>query len=135
MRIGLIAKSIATSIRAALAPESAVVKARYHHIVERVLTPVAAANAGAIFILYVLSYTLGTAVGVAHGYDLRSALFESVSAAANSGLTSGIVSAAMPLGLKLTYLLQMWLGRLEFIALLALIAGIVVSVVPRRKAR
>jgi trk system potassium uptake protein len=48
-------------------------------------------------------------------------LFESVSAAANVGLSVGIVDPAMPNGLKVTYLLQMWLGRLEFSAAFALL--------------
>lgn len=133
MRVGLIAKSILLDVRTALAPESAIIRTWFHHIRRRLLTPELAAGAATIFILYVLSYTVGAIVGVAYGYDLEVSLFESVSAAANVGLTAGITEPAMPTGLKLVYILQMWIGRLEFIALLALVAGVLVSLMPRRR--
>lgn len=135
MRIGLIAKSIIADIRSALSPESAVVRTHFHHIRHRILTPELASGAAAILILYILSYTIGAVAGVAYGYDLERSLFESVSAAANVGLTTGITGPAMPTGLKIVYIVQMWIGRLEFIALLALIAGVSVSLVPRRNLR
>lgn len=133
MRIGLIGRAILNDIRSALAPESAIMKSQYHHIRRRVLTSELAAGAASIFILYIISYTIGAVAGAAYGYPLEVSLFESVSAAANVGLTAGITEPAMPLGLKLVYILQMWIGRLEFIALLALIAGVLVSLVPRRR--
>lgn len=135
LRIGVIAKSIAGSIKSALAPESATIKMRYHHIVDRILTPELASSAAAIFVLYILTYTTGAIVGAAYGYDMRAALFESVSAAANVGLSAGITSPAMPAGLKITYIIQMWAGRLEFIALFALVVGATVSLSPRRRVR
>jgi trk system potassium uptake protein TrkH len=39
----------------------------------------------------------------------------------------------MPVGLKITYIVQMWAGRLEFIAVLALIASVVASIRGRRR--
>jgi trk system potassium uptake protein TrkH len=55
-------------------------------------------------------------------------LFESTSAAANVGLSCGITSPSMPAVLKLTYIFQMWAGRLEFMAIFTLI-GFFVAVV------
>ncbi len=45
-----------------------------------------------------------------------------VSATATSGLSVGITSPSMPTGLKLVYMFQVWAGRLEFIAVLELLA-------------
>lgn len=132
LRIGVIVKSILASVRRALAPDSAVIKTRYHHIVEQVLTPEISASAMTLFILYGVTYITGGVIGAAYGFDAGSAMFESVSAAANVGLTTGITSPSMPVGLKLTYILQMWAGRLEFIALFTLVLGLIVSI---RRAR
>ncbi len=128
MRLGLIVRALLQQVRESLAPRSAVSHVRYHHLGERILTPQAASAAGMVFILYVVTYILGAFIGAQYGYDLRSAVFESVSATANVGLSSGIVSAGMPLGLKLTYMFQMWAGRLEFLAVLVLFAHVVLAV-------
>ena len=55
------------------------------------------------------------------GYGVQESLFESVSAGASVGLSVGITDAAMPMLLKLTYIFQMWAGRLEFVAVFALV--------------
>jgi len=75
----------------------------------------------------------GSLVGIAYGYEALHATFESVSAASNAGLSSGIVKVGMPVPLEVIYILQMWLGRLEFITLLALFASMIASILPRRK--
>jgi trk system potassium uptake protein TrkH len=72
-----------------------------------------------ISLLYVALYLVGAGIALAYGYDLKAALFESISAGANVGLSVGVTDAAMPILLKLTYIVQMWLGRLEFVAVFA----------------
>ncbi len=84
-----------------------------------------------ITILYVGLYVVGAIAGIAYGYPLEHALFESVSAGANVGLSVGITDAAMPMLLKWIYIAQMWAGRLEFIAVFAL-GGFILSLVRGR---
>ncbi|MDZ4181080.1 MAG: TrkH family potassium uptake protein [Coriobacteriia bacterium] len=124
LRIGLIGKTFVQQIKVGLAPRSAVIRTRYHHLSSKLLTPEAASAAGAIFILYTLTYVVGAFIGVEYGFDFRAAAFESISATANVGLSTGITSSAMPTGLKLTYMFQMWAGRLEFLAVFVLIAHV-----------
>jgi trk system potassium uptake protein len=77
----------------------------------------------------VVTYLLGAGVGLLYGrWDVTRTLFESVSAAANVGLSVGIVEPEMPAGLQFTYIVQMWLGRLEFMAAFAMI-GYLLSLV------
>ena len=64
---------------------------------------------------------------------MSAALFESISAAANVGLSTGITVPEMPVGLKLTYIVQMWAGRLEYIAVLTLFAQVILALGPRSK--
>jgi trk system potassium uptake protein TrkH len=81
-----------------------------------------------IVLCYVAIYAVGTILGVACGYELVDALFDAVSAGSNSGLSCGVTSPAMPAILKVTYILEMWMGRLEFISVFAL-GGYLVSFV------
>ena len=129
IRIGQTFKGVTQDVRRLLTPENAVTVTTYHVGRRRILrTPVLRA-ATTILLVYVLTFLLGAAVGLVYGdWSINETLFESVSAAANVGLSVGIVSPDMPVGLEITYILQMWLGRLEFLAAFALVgyaAGLV----------
>ena len=134
-RIGIIAKSLVSTIKEAVSPETAAVVVSYNHVGRRILSAGVAKEAMTIFILFVITYAIGALVGIAHGYDAQQAIFESVAMASNGGLTAGVATSGMPLSLELFYIFEMWAGRLEFIALLALIVELVVSCIPRRKAK
>jgi len=133
LRVGIVFKGIGLQIRRILQPRSAQVSAYYNHIGRHQLTPELLSSALIIASLYVISYVLGILVGIAYGYEALHATFESISAASNVGLSSGIVQVGMPVPLEVFYILQMWLGRLEFITLLALFAALFASLLPRRK--
>ncbi|MCI9129807.1 MAG: TrkH family potassium uptake protein [Eggerthellaceae bacterium] len=134
-RFGIIAKSILQTVKEAVSPDSARVVESYHHVGRRMLTPTAVKEAMTIFVLYVVTYVIGALVGIAHGYDATQSIFESICMASNGGLITGLASPGMPVTLELFYILQMWVGRLEFITLLALVAQIISSVIPRRSAK
>lgn len=135
MRVALVLKSIYKQVKQSLSPASAVVRVRYHHLRDRELTSRMATAALTVTVLYVLSYVTGGLIGAAYGYSPLTALFESVSATANVGLSAGITSASMPAGLKILYILQMWTGRLEFVAFFVLVAGVVVYLMSRMNDR
>jgi trk system potassium uptake protein len=120
IRVGLVAKSLAHGVRRLLAPESARVTTRWHHLQSRILDEATANAAMLIIICYVLTYAVGTVVGVACGFQPLDALFDAVSAGSNSGLSCGVTSPGMPVALKVTYILEMWMGRLEFTSVFAL---------------
>lgn len=134
-RIGMIVKSILATIKEAIAPDSARVVVAYQHNGRRILTPSIVKEAMTVFILYVTTYAIGTLVGIAHGYDATQAIFESVAMTSNGGIITGLATPGMPWTLELFYIFQMWVGRLEFITLLALLVQIVVSIIPRRHKR
>jgi trk system potassium uptake protein TrkH len=130
-RVGIIAKSIVARIKETIAPDTARVVVSYYHVGRRIVTPEIVQEALTIFVLYVTTYAVGALVGIAHGFDATQAIFESVAMTSNGGIITGLASPGMPVTLELFYILQMWMGRLEFIALLAMIVQIVVSVLPR----
>lgn len=71
--------------------------------------------------MFVLLVTLP--VG-ADGYSLQNVVFEVASAQGNVGLSSGITGAAMPFVIKVTFIFNMWIGRLEIIPVLVLLRGL-----------
>jgi trk system potassium uptake protein len=129
VRVGLTLKGLIQDVRRLLLPESALQVTTYHSGQRRILRGPTLRAATAVLMLYVVTYLLGAGIGLLYGeWDVTRTLFESVSAAANVGLSVGIVDPGMPTGLQITYLLQMWLGRLEFMAAFALL-GYLLSIV------
>jgi trk system potassium uptake protein len=128
MRIGLVAKSVIRDIQHAVQPDAAVVVTSYVHRHRRVLTDGAVRQAITILVLYMVMMLAGAMVGVYYGFPFEQALFDSTSAVVNGGMSVGVLSWDNPLPMKLTYIVQMWLGRLEFIAVIVLIGYVVAMV-------
>jgi len=121
LRVGLALRSISEQIKRVLLPEGAIISSRFWQNGPRTLSDELKQTVMAISLLYVALYVLGAGIGLATGIPLQQALFESVSAAANVGLSVGVTTPSMPAALKLTYIVQMWAGRLEFISIFALV--------------
>ncbi len=121
LRMGIIFKGVLREIKKIILPESAVVQIKFHHIRDVVLEDSHFRAAALIALVYIFTYLFGTLVGLYCGYSLPEALFESVSAGSNSGLSCGLTSPFMPALLKVVYIVQMWAGRLEFMAIFALL--------------
>jgi trk system potassium uptake protein TrkH len=133
LRVGLIFKGIGLRIKSLLLPRSAQTSSYYNHIGRHQLSSDLLSSALIIAALYVVTYVVGALIGVACGYEALAATFESISATSNAGLSSGVVQPQAPAVLKIVYILQMWMGRLEFLTLLALLASLFASMLPRRK--
>jgi trk system potassium uptake protein len=131
-RIGVIYKALRQDIKKMLIPETAIFVQKIHHIKDMILEDKYVRISAIILISYVNLYIFGTIAGMLCGYSLSEALFESVSAAANVGLSCGITSPLMPVALKIVYILQMWAGRLEFIAVMALLGMIIATIKGKR---
>ena len=129
-RFGLLMKSLITTLKEALAPDSARVVSSYEHIGRHPVTPQLVREATTVLLLYGVTYIIGALAGIANGYEASQAIFESVAMASNGGITSGIVVPGMPWPLELFYIFEMWAGRLEFVTLLALLIQIFVSLTP-----
>lgn len=128
LRIGIVFKALLQDIKKIILPERAIVIQKLHHIKEIFLEDKQARSALLITLTYLVLYGLGAVVGMFYGYSFLDSLFESTSAAANVGLSCGITNINMPWGLKLTYILQMWAGRLEFISVFTLLGFFVAAI-------
>ncbi|MPM93004.1 Trk system potassium uptake protein TrkG [bioreactor metagenome] len=120
LRTGIIFSTFKSEVRRMLLPESRVSGQKIHHIREVVLTDATVKSAFLIVTAYIVTFVVGTVVGMFAGYPFGEAAFECASATGNVGLSVGVTSASMPAVLKFTYILIMWLGRLEFMSVLTL---------------
>ncbi len=132
LRIGIIYKALRQDIKRLVLPESAVTIQKMHHIKDLILEDKHVRAASIIFLSYINLYLFGAVAAMLYGYPLSEALFESVSAAANVGLSCGITTPSMPSMLKLVYIFQMWAGRLEFISIFVL-GGVVIAAIKGRR--
>ncbi|MBU0573384.1 MAG: TrkH family potassium uptake protein [Candidatus Margulisbacteria bacterium] len=125
LRLGITLKAFIQDIKKIMIPGGSVIIVKFHHVKDVILNENIVRPSLLILIAYITTYVLGTIAGLFYGYSLASASFESVSACANVGLSCGITSPGMPNGLKVVYIIQMWLGRLEFMSVFALIGLII----------
>jgi trk system potassium uptake protein TrkH len=128
LRIGIIFRAFKEDLKRIITPERAIVIEKFHHIKEVFLEDKLVRSALIITLAYIILYALGALVGMFYGYPFLEALFESTSAAANVGLSCGITNVSMPAVLKVTYILQMWAGRLEFMSVFTILGFIVASI-------
>jgi trk system potassium uptake protein len=128
LRVGIIFKAFIEDIKKIMLPERAILIEKMHHIKEVFLQDAQVRSAFLITASYIILYFFGACVGMLYGHPFLSALFESTSAAGNVGLSCGITSLSMPALLKITYILQMWAGRLEFLSVFTL-AGFFIALI------
>ncbi|MRR12117.1 TrkH family potassium uptake protein, partial [bacterium] len=131
IRMGVMSKAVLQDVKKMISPESAVVRAKYHHMRDVLLDDGMVRTAVTITVLYITLYGLTALLGVLYGYDFSQSAFEAVSAASNTGLSCGVTAPTMPAVMKGAYILAMWLGRLEFMSVFALI-GYMYSMVKGR---
>ncbi|MDD5500560.1 MAG: potassium transporter TrkG [Candidatus Omnitrophica bacterium] len=128
LRIGIIVKAFKQDLKRIIMPERALVIEKMHHIKEVFLDDKLVRGALIITLAYIILYVAGALVGMFYGNSFLNSLFESTSAAANVGLSCGITNAGMPAVLKTTYIIQMWIGRLEFMSVFTIL-GFLIAIV------
>ncbi|MFA5270758.1 MAG: TrkH family potassium uptake protein [Candidatus Omnitrophota bacterium] len=128
LRVGVIFKGLKEDIKKIMLPEKAIIVEKFHHIKNIFLEDKQVRAALFITLCYMFLYVGGAFIGTFCGYPFLQSLFESTSAAANVGLSCGITNTTMPALLKITYIIQMWAGRLEFMSIFTLLGFIVAAI-------
>lgn len=124
LRVGIVFKGIIADIKKMLGSERRVKINKFHYMKEQILEDGMVKSAAFIIICYLVMFVIGTAIGTYYGYPLLSAAFEAASVTGNVGLSIGVTAPSMPTLLKVYYIIAMYLGRLEFISVFALIGFI-----------
>jgi trk system potassium uptake protein TrkH len=125
LRVGIIFKGLISDVKKLLTSERNLKAYKYHHIKDYILDDNIVKSSLIIAICYIVVFTVGTAIGVFYGYPLADSAFESASVTGNVGLSIGITVPSMPIVLKIYYIIAMYLGRLEFLSVLALIGYVI----------
>lgn len=128
LRMGIIYKALVQEVRKLISPESSVVIQKFHHIKDIILEESHVRSAMLIVLAYIFTYAIGTIVAVYYGYPVVEALFDSVSAGSNTGLSCGVISPSIPVLMKAVTIIQMWIGRLEFMSVFALVGFAVAAI-------
>jgi trk system potassium uptake protein TrkH len=114
-RLSMMMRTARYALRAPRLPDNAVAPLRQHGSVVRdrqliALLALAFFYAGFLLLLW--------AGFLAEGHPPLPALFDTISALSTVGLSTGVISAGLSDELKAATIFAMWLGRLEFIAVL-----------------
>ncbi|MBL7081083.1 MAG: TrkH family potassium uptake protein [Candidatus Omnitrophica bacterium] len=128
LRLSIFLKTLGNEIKKIMLPRSSVVTDKLHHVKDMVLDERQVRMALLIFLMYLGLYGIGAVFASLYGFPFLASLFESVSAGANVGLSCGIINPSLPALLKIIYILQMWFGRLEFIAIFTLFGVLIAAV-------
>lgn len=121
LRVGIVTKGILKEVKKSLSSERNLKVYKYHHIKEQPLTDDVVRSAALIVICYLALFTAGTLLGTISGYPLAQSAFEAASVTGNVGLSIGITTPDTPVFLKIYDIIAMYLGRLEFVSVFALI--------------
>ncbi|MEM4690794.1 MAG: potassium transporter TrkG [Desulfurococcaceae archaeon] len=82
----------------------------------------------ALTLLFVIIHATAIAIGAtiisSYGYDYIDSLFEATSAASCVGLSTGLTGPYSPIGIKITLIVLMLLGKLEYVQLFLIIGFI-----------
>jgi len=125
LRVAIVFKGLIMDVKKILSSERNMKLYKFHHIKNYILEDGTIKASAIIICCYMVTFTIGTLIGTFYGYPLSSAAFESASITGNVGLSIGVTSPAMPSVLKIYYIIAMYLGRLEFLSVFALIGYIV----------
>ena len=128
LRVNIGAKAIWREVKKLMSPPDTVIAHKYHHIQDRIITDRLVNGVFVITACYLVVYLGGALLMTLYGYSISGALFESTSACANVGLTTGITSPAMPAVVKVLFIIQMWAGRLEFMSVFLLFGFIIAMI-------
>ena len=121
LRVGIVFKGLIMDVKKLLSSERSMKVYKYHHIKDRILDDNTIKSSAIIICCYMITFTIGTMLGAFFGYPISAAAFESASVAGNVGLSIGITTPSMPAIMKVYYIISMYLGRLEFLSVFAMI--------------
>lgn len=132
IRTVIIVKAVHWMIKRSFLPQRAVVPMK---ISGRIYSDQGMMETAIYAFIYIIVLIGGSVVLMVVGpYSAMNSVFESASAQGNVGLSVGITSAAMPLAGKISMTIQMLVGRLEIIPVIAFIVYLISKVPrPRRK--
>jgi len=122
IRIGIMVKAVWWEIKSFLLPQSAVISHKVHHVKTITADDNLLRLTGLFVFVYLMVYILSSIIVMFYYHNVSQVLFEVASAVSNVGLTTSLITATSPVIVKLTFIADMWIGRLEIWPVLLLLA-------------
>jgi trk system potassium uptake protein TrkH len=122
LRFGVLIKGISWQIKSFILPGKAIMPKKIHHVTELNITDDVLRITGAFVFTYFVIYIISVIIVLIYYSDISRVIFEVASALSNVGLSSGIITPNTPVVVKIVFIIDFWMGRLEIWPVLLLIA-------------
>lgn len=131
LRFGILIKGIYWQVKSFILPGKAVMAKKIHHVTELKITDDVLRITGAFVFTYFVVYIISVIIVLIYYPDISRVIFEVASALSNVGLGSGIMTPDSPALVKIVFIVDFWMGRLEIWPVLLLMAIIINNIVRR----
>ncbi|MEN6329760.1 MAG: TrkH family potassium uptake protein [Methanobacteriaceae archaeon] len=132
LRFGILMKGMVWQVKSFIFPGKAVMSKKIHHVTELGLTDDVIRVAGAFVFTYFLIFVTSIIIVLFYYNDFSQVIFEVASALSNVGLSSGLMTPQSPDLVKIVFIFDFWIGRLEIWPVLLLISITLQNVINRR---
>lgn len=112
LRIGILIKGMWWEIKSLILP-NAVIPKKIHHVNDINVDEKLLRLTGLFVFSYIVIYIISVIIVLFYYPLLHQVLFEVASALSNVGLGSGLITSSSPVVVKLVFIIDMWIGRLE----------------------
>ncbi len=130
VRILTALKAINLNIRNIISPEGRIINTK---IAGKILKDKEIKEATTYITIYIMFIAIVWFVLVLYGSSPLNALFDTISAQSNNGLSTGIIITELPGVIKIALIFEMWIGRLEIIPVLVVMRSIFEIINPSKK--
>lgn len=121
LRFGVLLKGISWQVKSFIIPGKAVMVKKIHHVSELKITDDVLRITGAFVFTYLVIYIISIIIVLIYYPDISRVIFEVASALSNVGLSSGIMTPSSPELVKIVFIIDFWMGRLEIWPVLLLL--------------
>ncbi len=131
LRIGVMLKGSWWQIRTFLLPKSAKISHKIHHITNMKVDNTLLKFTGMFMFVYIFVYMISVLIVLLYYQNVSQTLFEVASAMSNVGLTTGLITSTSPYIVKIVFIIDFWIGRLEIWPVLLFLTIISLNVTRR----
>lgn len=121
LRVSVLLKGIFWQIKSFILPDKAVMAKKIHHVTDLIITDDILRITGAFVFTYFLIYVISVIIVLIYYPDISRVIFEVASALSNVGLSTSIITPDSPAVVKIVFIIDFWIGRLEIWPVLLLI--------------
>lgn len=132
LRIGILVKGAWWQVKQLLVPSKAIISHKIHHVRDLWVTDDILRLTGLFVFVYLLVYLISVIIVLIYYQNVAQVLFEVASALSNVGLADGLVTYSSPVVVKIVFIIDFWVGRLEIWPVLLLFT-IIINNDPRKR--